>query len=159
MRFAILVLTLVSAPQPAKPTAQPSPAVAKAPSPKELEIRKLLELTGQSQLGNQVLGQLMEGFKQAFPKVPEQIWNDFKASVKLDDMTAMLVPLYDKHFSEDEIRELNAFYLTPLGQKLLKELPAVTQDSMNAGQDWGTRLGDTLMKQLEAKGYRLRVPN
>jgi hypothetical protein len=103
--------------------------------------------------------QLMDGFRQAFPKVPEQFWNDFRAGIHTDEMTAMLVPIYDKHFSEDEIRELNTFYQTPLGQKLLKELPNVTQESMNAGQDWGTRLGDKLMKQLEAKGYRLRVPN
>lgn len=160
MRFAaaiaaIVTIGVVLGARAEAPPAKPPAAM----STKEIEIRKLMEITGQGQLGLQVIGQLLDGFRQAFPKAPEALWTDFKNSLKPDEMTALLVPIYDKHFTEDDIKQLNAFYQTPLGQKLLNELPAVTQASMVAGQDWGTKLGDKLMKQLEAKGYKLRVPN
>jgi hypothetical protein len=39
--------------------------------------------------------------------------------------------LYSKHFTEDEILEMTAFYRTPLGQKALATMPAIMSDSMN----------------------------
>jgi hypothetical protein len=45
----------------------------------------------------------------------------------LDDM----IPIYDKHFTHDEIKGLQAFYATPLGKKLLDKTPELSQDIMN----------------------------
>jgi hypothetical protein len=45
----------------------------------------------------------------------------------LDDM----IPIYDKHFTHDEIKGLQAFYATPLGKKLLDKTPELSQEIMN----------------------------
>ena len=39
----------------------------------------------------------------------------------------------DRHFSSAELRQLISFYQSPIGQKIITELPAVTQESMEAG--------------------------
>ena len=61
------------------------------------------------------------------------------------------VLIYDKHFSHQEIRGLIEFYRTPLGQKTLKELPAVVSESAQAGQKWGEDLGRDSMKEVLAE--------
>lgn len=36
--------------------------------------------------------------------------------------------VYARHFTTDELRQLKAFYMTPLGQKTLVEMPKLTAD-------------------------------
>ena len=54
---------------------------------------------------------------------------------KVKEMTMGLlndmVPIYDKHFTHDEIKGLIDFYSTPIGKKLLEKTPELTQDMMN----------------------------
>lgn len=38
--------------------------------------------------------------------------------------------IYDKHFTTAEIKEMTAFYRTPTGQKLLKSMPEIMQESL-----------------------------
>jgi hypothetical protein len=40
-------------------------------------------------------------------------------------------PLYDKHFTENELRDLIAFYKTPTGKKVISVMPALVVDSMS----------------------------
>ena len=39
------------------------------------------------------------------------------------EMADIIVPIYDKHFTESDIDGLIAFYRTPVGKKFIKELP------------------------------------
>ncbi|HSI04056.1 MAG: DUF2059 domain-containing protein [Myxococcota bacterium] len=126
-----------------------------APSPKEADIRRLMELTTTSELAGQITQQMLESFKAAFTKVPDATWTELKKELTPDDLLAKIGAVYDRHFSHDDIKALIAFYETPLGKKLLKELPAVTLESLEVGQTWGRAMGQRMMERLEAKGYRL----
>ena len=57
-----------------------------------------------------------------------------------------------------KIRQLIAFYQSPLGRKISISLPEIQQESVEAGRAWGERLGDRmheeLQKRLTEKGYR-----
>ena len=69
------------------------------------------------------------------------------------------VPLYDKFFSEQELRDLLAFYRTPTGQKSLKVMPELLAESM---QQAATVLGpqisrivdEVMQEELEASRKR-----
>ena len=50
----------------------------------------------------------------------------FKNFEILDSM----VPVYQKHFTKGDMDTLVAFYSTPTGQKMLRELPAITAETM-----------------------------
>lgn len=52
-------------------------------------------------------------------------WNALK-----DDMAA----IYAKHYTAKELEELNAFYLTPVGQKTVKLMPTISAEGMQVGQ-------------------------
>lgn len=45
-------------------------------------------------------------------------------------MEQIFFPLYDKYFTEDELREIVAFYKTPIGQKSLNVLPNLMADAI-----------------------------
>ena len=47
----------------------------------------------------------------------------------------MFYPLYDKYFTEDELRGLLAFYKSPVGQKSIEVMPALTQESIQKASD------------------------
>lgn len=49
-----------------------------------------------------------------------------------DEMMEAMVPAYQKHFTKGDMDSLIAFYSTPTGQKVLRELPAVTAEGMQA---------------------------
>ena len=131
---------------------------APEPSPKEVDIRRLLELTNTAQLAGQITQQMMDSFKAAFAKVPDATWVELKKELTPNDLLTKIAEVYDRHFTHDDIKALIAFYQTPLGAKLLKELPAITQESLEAGQVWGRAMGQRMMDRLDAKGYRLPPP-
>jgi hypothetical protein len=52
----------------------------------------------------------------------------------VDDMIAEMVPLYAETYTLDEIRQLTAFYASPLGQKMQATMPALMARSMEISQ-------------------------
>lgn len=47
-------------------------------------------------------------------------------------MEEMMVPLYDKYFTESELMDLVTFYRSPTGQKLVASLPSLMVDTIGA---------------------------
>jgi hypothetical protein len=45
-----------------------------------------------------------------------------------------LLPVFAKRFTKDELRQLAAFYASPVGRKALSELPGALRDARNATQ-------------------------
>ncbi len=65
-------------------------------------------------------------------------------------MSEKVIPIYDRHLSHEEIRGLIQFYETPLGRRLVKVLPQIMQESMAAGEEWGTeRILEVLREMAE----------
>ncbi len=58
---------------------------------------------------------------------------DFFTSLNISQMIEEVsYPLYDKNFSESEIRDLIAFYRTPTGQRIISVMPKLMMDAMVA---------------------------
>ena len=78
---------------------------------------------------------------------------------RVGELSAMLTEVYASNYTADEMRQLTAFYRTPLGQRLIKVGPAVVQQSIVAGQAWGRQVAqDALRKhaeELRSRGINL----
>jgi len=48
----------------------------------------------------------------------------------IDEMTQAMIPAYQKHVTRGDIAAMNAFYASAVGQKVVQELPVVTQEGM-----------------------------
>jgi hypothetical protein len=139
--FIFILLIIVS-------TAANSQSDAKAK-----KIKSLLELTGSGNLGMRVLQNMVNSFKKTYTEVSEKFWDDFMKEVNADDLENLIVPIYDKHFTEPEIDELTKFYRTPIGKKMIEMTPVISDESMQVGRAWGKELGEKVAKRLKQEGY------
>lgn len=74
----------------------------------------------------------------------EALIADIKAT--LPELYAAIAVIYMEEFSHDEIKEILAFYETPIGLKLAAKTGALSQKGMVAGQSWGMKLQGILQK-------------
>lgn len=121
-------------------------------STKREKIQKLLEISGAGKIGIQVMNQMMSNFKSSYNTVNQQFWDDFKNEVKAEDIVNLVIPIYEKHYSEQDIEQLIIFYKSPIGQKAIAVTPVISQESMVAGQQWGIEIGKKVIDKLKEKG-------
>jgi len=78
-------------------------------------------------------------------KMLDEMLENFPA----DELLEAMVPVYQKHFTKGDIEALVAFYSGPTGQKFLKELPAITQEAMQASLGVIRKFMDQAMRQVQ----------
>lgn len=116
-------------------------------------IKILLELTGAGKMGVQAADNMLTSFKTSYKEVPEQFWIDFKKELNPAALVNLMIPIYDKYYTEDDIKQLTDFYQTPIGKKVISNTPLIMQESMQAGQSWGQKIGEKVIENLKVKGY------
>jgi uncharacterized protein DUF2059 len=131
--LAVLVLTLLIT----------HPAVGETNPEKIKNIRKLLVVSGiQEQLTYMkegVLNSYSQMISAAYPKVPDAFWTDFNELVGKKDMDALIdqvVPVYDKHMSNEVIVKLNEMFATPFWKEWREKMPVISREAGIAGQKW-----------------------
>src|SRR6266581_468051 len=131
---------------------------------KEVDIRSLMELVGARDLVQDGASTAIEQSRDKLvATVPnndkgQAFVNAFAASYQkkfdIDQVTNQLVGIYDKHFTEDEIKGLLQFYGSPLGQKVAAEMPKITRELQAA-----TRAASTQAARLAWQDLRSEYPN
>ncbi len=134
-----------------------TPAIAAETDSKVERIEQLLELTNSGDLDIQMMEIMIDGFRQSMPEVPDEWWDRFMEKVTVEEMDALLVPIYERNFTDAEIDAMIAFYETPEGQSMIAKMPTVMQESMLSGQMWGQGIAEELLRELEADGYDLQT--
>jgi hypothetical protein len=131
---------------------------------KRADIKTLMELTGAYGIANQLADlatiQLVRSIRGSSPSFPQKgidaIRDEMNKLFK-EEMIApgglaeQLVPIYGNHFTHPEVKELVAFYKSPLGSKLLQEMPLVAGESFQAGRQWGSALGPKVDSRWRAR--------
>jgi hypothetical protein len=100
--------------------------------------------------------QILTQLKMSKPGVPDSVWSNLKTEVfdnEVNELTQKMVPLYKKHFTHEDVKELISFYESPIGKKLVAKTPLLTQESMQFSQQWGMSLMGKLNGWLSEKGY------
>lgn len=143
-----------AAPQ-SEPSAQIDPA-------KRADIQRLLDLVGTKTLMTASMDSMAKTIRPLVTNsLPPGEYREklvdlfFVKFQSLADPTQFLqtsaVPIYDKHFSDEEIRSLIKFYETPLGQKAVSALPQISNELREAGRSWGEQVGHQAMQQVLAE--------
>src|SRR5258708_27135488 len=151
-----------AAPQGATPL-QGNPAPPQASSSidpaKEADIRSLMELVGARDLvqdgSNTAIEQSREKLLATVPNnnKGQAFVNAFAASYKkkfdVDQVTDQLVAIYDKHFTDDEIKGLLQFYGSPLGQKVSAETPKIGRETQAAIRAAGAKAAKDSLAEMK----------
>jgi len=128
---------------------------ADIPQEKRKEIEKMLQLTGMEKLMEQMKSQMLSALKTQMTQVPEAFWTKFQEKMDTHELLEKIIPLYDKYYTLEDLKAVNAFYESPAGQRVLSNMPQIMQESMKIGQEWGAKIGkqaaEEAMKELKQK--------
>jgi hypothetical protein len=67
----------------------------------------------------------------------------------IDGMLDDMLPVYQKHLSKSDVDAMVEFYASPTGQKVLREMPAMTAEGMQAIQPRLRKEMDDAMAKIE----------
>ncbi|MGC6533855.1 MAG: DUF2059 domain-containing protein [Flavobacteriales bacterium] len=98
--------------------------------------------------------QMMEMMRSMYPSIDNADWDALKdefLNTSSQELVEMLTPVYKKHLTEQDLKDLIAFYQTPAGQKYAAVSPQIMAESMQVGQAWGMSLGEKFAKKLEER--------
>ncbi|WP_221409040.1 DUF2059 domain-containing protein [Reichenbachiella versicolor] len=125
---------------------------AQSESDYERSLTKLLEVSGAEKTFSMVIQQMMTAMRPQYESVPQEYWDDMEKEFKstsLTDLVGMLVPIYQKHLTQDDLKEIISFYESPLGKKFAEKQPFITQESMQVGQQWGMQIGMKIAAKMQ----------
>lgn len=131
-----------SAKAPATSAAQP-PTLEKPDPAKEAAIRHLMEITQTSKLGDNISNAITQQVRAVMSRAiqqPDQLQKfmdsfseKFLAAAPSSAVTEAEIPIYSHYFSMEDIEGLVKFYESPLGQRVVKNLPEVVQNTQQTG--------------------------
>ncbi len=81
--------------------------------------------------------------------------SDLYENYPVDRILNDMVPVYQKHLTTEDIQKTLAFYTSDVGQKLMREMPAMTAEAMQVASARLEEDNDAIMKRLEEKIRRL----
>lgn len=61
-----------------------------------------------------------------------KIMDDMYREMPWDEMLQAMIPAYQKHLTKGDVNHLVAFYSSPTGQKMLREMPQMMSEAMEA---------------------------
>jgi uncharacterized protein len=79
----------------------------------------------------------------------DQGTSDLMKDLPIDGMIDDMVPVYQKHLTRHDVEAMSAFYSSATGQKLLREMPAMTTESMQAAAPRIQAMMDKVMDRAE----------
>lgn len=124
-------------------------------SSKEEDIRKLVRLNGGIRPANVRIDRIIKKYKKQKKNVPDKVWKEIRKKLEDEkqDFVDELVPIYDEHFTHEEIRRMVIFYESKAGQKFVKLLPQILSKTSKKIQKWSGGVVAEVTQYLRSKGY------
>jgi uncharacterized protein len=164
MRCALVALFAVAAVGIADRTsaqAQAPASTAKPPSPAAILIAKqIVELKGVKDVFDPVVRGVVEKAKSVFMQTNFQLAKDINEIAanmhkdydgRVSELVDQTARIYATHFSEQELKDMLAFYQSPLGKKMIVEEPKVLDQSMQAAATWADNLSEDVMAKMRGE--------
>ncbi|HLZ52636.1 MAG TPA: DUF2059 domain-containing protein [Candidatus Acidoferrum sp.] len=151
-----------AAPQGSGSQDQASPAQAKPIDPvKDADIRSLMELIGvRDQVQDAVNNSTEQYREKLLATVPNNdkgqafvtsFVESYQKKFDVDQLTEQLVAIYDKHYTDEDIKNLLQFYGSPAGQKVAAEMPKIAREIQAASRATGARAAKETLQALKAQ--------
>jgi len=151
-----------AAPQSAAAQDQASSGQAKPIDPvKDADIRSLMELIGaRDQIQDAVSNSSEQYREKLLATVPNNdkgqafvtsFIESYQKKFDVDQMTEQLVGIYDKHYTDDEIKTMLQFYGSPVGQKVAAETPKIGREIQAVSRTAGAKAAKDALQALKAQ--------
>jgi uncharacterized protein len=153
MLAALLALAAIGIAKPAlaqAPTQSPSPAAI-------LIAKQIVEIKGVRKLFQPLVRGVVEKVKDQFMQT-DFMWakdlNEVAAELeseyapRVDELIDASAKIYASHFTEAELKQILAFYQTPVGRKVIEEEPKALDESVANAGNWGDHLSEEVIARM-----------
>lgn len=110
-------------------------AFAEAPSKEN--VLTLMNNIGAGNMSKQMIAQFQPALRQMIPEADEEFWSKINENMKPANIDEVMIPVYQQHLSAAEVKDINAFYNSAAGKKMLAIQPLLVKESIEAGKKWG----------------------
>lgn len=141
----------------------PSKTATPATQADILRLFKVLNVQDQvRQTVDQIMRQMRtmnrEELKKRRPEITEKQLakmdhdsEEIARSFPVNDLMNDMVPVYQKHLTTADVNAIIAFYASPTGKKMLREMPAMMTEGMQAAYPRIQQNLDEIMKRIDEK--------
>lgn len=133
-------------------SALPLAACAQAPTEEYKEtLHKMLTVSGGFAAADAMVPQTIDMLRQN-SDIPEDFLKELSTAMTkkfINRMTEILAPIYQKHLTLKDLKDIIAFYDSPVGRKLATTTPLISQESMQVGQQLGMEIVTDIQKALK----------
>jgi hypothetical protein len=146
-----------------------APALAQQPSPAALKTAaEIVKVTGAFELFAPIVPGVIEQSRQFFVQqnpmitadtneVAAQLRKEYEARVS--EVHTKVIEIYASNLTEQELKDVLAFYTSASGKKFLVAQPKIVDESLKYGQEWANALSDEIIGKmregLKKKGHKL----
>ena len=125
------------------------PVLAQSVPTKRDDIRQLVTITGTIAIMKQSMERSIAQLRPSFKQLPDAFWAELPKEMDYEALLEKILPVYEAHFTHDDVKALLAFYRSPIGQKSIRELPLIMQESSVVGREWGEATGRRIMEKIQ----------
>jgi len=159
-RVALLALACISL---------PAPAVAQQPSANAVALaREIIVVKGSGSIFDGLVPSIIEQAKALFvqtnPMLSKDL-NEVAAKLRADyaarstDLSNDLAKFYAARFTEQELKDILAFYKTAAGKKVIEEEPRIFEEGVANTRAWGDKFSQEVIArmrgEMKKKGHDL----
>lgn len=136
-------------------------ADAQQPTPGALvAARELLEVKGATSMFDPLVPGIVETVKNNYLQTNTSLVKDLNEVALLlrtefaprrAEILNDVATLYAQRFSEQELKDIVAFYKTPVGKKFVTEEPQVIDQSLQRAQAWSQKLSEEVLSRFRAE--------
>ncbi len=144
-------------------------AFAQQPSAAALKTAgEIVKVTGALELFAPIVPGVVEQARQFFVQQNPMLTNDANevaAQVRKDyegrvsEVHTKVTEIYAANLTEQELKDILAFYSSPAGKKFLVAQPKIVDESLKFAQEWANALSDEVIGKmregLKKKGHKL----
>lgn len=139
-------------------------AQAQQPTPAQIQTaREIVLASGASRsfepIVPSILQQAIAMFVQQNPDLQKQLTEAAQAiqpefEKRRDEAIEIVARVYAGRFTEAELKEILAFYVSPVGKKYVTTQPVVLEESFRLVQQWGGKVSEEIVTRMRAEMKR-----
>jgi hypothetical protein len=91
------------------------PVLAQSVPTKRDDIRQLVTITGTMAIMKQSMERSIAQLRPSFKQLPDAFWAELPKEMDYEALLEKILPVYEAHFTHDDVKALLAFYRSPIG--------------------------------------------
>lgn len=104
---------------------------------------------------NKALPDATPAQKSKFEEIVAGALGNLLKDYPVDDVLRDMITIYQKHFSESDLKQITAFYSSSVGQKVLREIPAIYAETTRISRARLQPNVNEMMKSLHSRIHEI----